>query len=324
MMTGTKKCIAAATFLFACLSGPLPSFAQKSGALSKNAEAEAPAFRPATPATATLTSARKPDESWIPEDIDRAVPPVSPGVACSLPAVLEGAGQRIKELMQNVDRFTATEVLVQQDINHSGQKGRGVTVKFDYLVSISEARNGWLGVDEIRNRSHSLDLFPSHIATVGTPSLVLIFHPRYISDFRARCEGLGEWRGQPAWQVRFEQRADRPNHICSFIVSGSSYNVNLRGRAWVLADSFQVARLETDIIESIPKIRLRLNHETIEYRPVNSPANNLQLWLPSSAELYMDFRGHRFYRKHSFTNFKIFSVDMQYQTGDPKQSAFSQ
>jgi hypothetical protein len=94
--------------------------------------------------------------------------------------------------------------------------------------------------------------------------------------------------------------------------------VNLRGRAWILADSFQVARLETDIQESIPKIRLRLNHESVEYRPVSSPTRNLQLWLPSSTELYMDFRGRRFYRKHSFTDFKIFSVDMQYQMSDPK------
>ena len=46
--------------------------------------------------------------------------------------------------MQNVDRFTATKVLVHQDINHSGRVGRAVTVKFDYLVSISEVRDGWL------------------------------------------------------------------------------------------------------------------------------------------------------------------------------------
>ena len=323
-MTRRKECIAAAAFLFVCLSAPSSSFAQKSVTLNKSADPEAAAFRPANPATASLIEARKPDESWIPEDIDRAVPAVAPGVACSLPPVLEGAGQRIKELVQNVDRFTATEVLMHQDINHSGRMGRPVTVKFDYLVSISELRDGWLGVDEIRNRGRSLDLFPSHIATTGTPSVVLIFHPRYISDFRTRCEGLGQWHGQPAWQVRFEQRADRPNHICSFVVNGTSYNVNLRGRAWILADSFQVVRLETDIMETIPKIRLRFNHETIEYAPVSSPTNNLQIWLPSSTELYMDFKGHRFYRKHSFTNFKIFSVDMHYQTSDPKQSASAQ
>jgi hypothetical protein len=320
MRSRTKAGIAGVSFLFTCLSEPVTTFAQKSGISSKSAEAEALTRRPADRTIASLPGARKPNESWIPEDIDRAVPPVASGVACSLPAVLEGAGQRIVELVQNVDRFTATEVLVHQEVNHSGRAGRPVTVKFDYLVSIAEGRNGFLQVDELRNRSHSLEPFPSHIATTGTPSLVLIFHPRYINDFRTKCEGLGEWHGQPAWQVRFEQRADRPDHICSFIVDGAMYNVNLRGRAWILEDSFQVARLETDLEESIPKIRLRLNHESIEYRPVISSSKNLQLWLPFSTELYMDFRGRRFYRKHSFTDFKIFSVDMQFQISDPRET----
>ncbi len=324
MMTTTKERIAAVVFLFVCLCEPFPSLAQKSGALNKSAAPELLTRGTANPITASASDPRKLSENWIPEDIDRAVPPVAPGVACSLPAVLEGAGQRIKELVQNVDRFTATEVLVHQEINPSGRMGRAVTVKFEYLVSISEERDGWLGVDELRNRSHSLDSFPSHIATTGTPSLVLIFHPRYISDFKTSCEGLGEWHGQPAWQVRFEQRADRLNHICSFIVRGVVYKVSLRGRAWILADSFQVAKLDTDIMESIPKIRLRLDHESIEYRPVNSPTSKLQLWLPSSTELYMDFRGHRFYRKHSFNDFKIFSVNMQYQLGGLKESVAAQ
>ena len=77
-------------------------------------------------------------------------------------------------------------------------------------------------------------------------------------------------------------------------------------------------------MESIPKIRLRLDHERIEYRPVNSSTSRLRLWLPSSTELYIDFRGHRFYRKHSFTDLKIFSVEMQYQMGAPKESVAAQ
>ena len=132
------------------------------------------------------------------------------------------------------------------------------------------------------------------------------------------CEGLGEWEGRPAWQVRFEQRADRPNTTLSFRVNQGSYNVNLRGRAWILVDSYQVARLETDLVQSIPKIRLRLYHQSVEYRPARSSINNLELWLPSSTELYMDFQGRRFYREHSFTDFRIFSVDTQYRVADPK------
>src|SRR5260370_24261934 len=145
-MRGTIRRFVFFFFLPACLFGPFPSFAQKSGVLSKSTEAEAPAFGSANSNTTSLTGARKPNENWIPEDIDRAVPPVAPGVTCSLPAVLEGAGQRIKELVQNVDRFTSTAVLVHQEINPSGRMGRAVTVKFEYLGSISEERDGCVGV----------------------------------------------------------------------------------------------------------------------------------------------------------------------------------
>jgi hypothetical protein len=38
----------------------------------------------------------------------------------------------------------------------------------------------------------------------------------------------------------------------------------------------------------------------------------------------MDFQGKRFYRKHSFTDFKLFSVDTQYQVEDPKDTQAAQ
>ena len=112
-----------------------------------------------------------PGESWIPDDIDRAVPSVAAGATCSLPDVLTRAGHRVEEFVENVDRFTATEVLLHQSIDRSGRKRRPTTLRFDYLVSISKARDGFFQVAEFRNRSLSLDLFPSHIATTGTSSL---------------------------------------------------------------------------------------------------------------------------------------------------------
>jgi len=268
---------------------------------------------------ASLADLPKIDDTWIPEDIDRGVPRVDSSVTCSLPAVLDGAGRRIEELVHNVDRFMATENLIHQAVDRSGRMAPPITARFNYLVSYTEDPNGYLKVDEFRDGSLSLEPFPSHIATIGTPSLVLIFHPRYATNFKMVCEGLGQLHGEPAWQVRFEQRPDRPNLTYSFTVNRVSYRVNLRGRAWILADSFQVARLDTDLAQAIPQIRLRLDHQSVEYRPIESPTTSLKLWLPSSTELYMDFLGRRFYRKHSFTDFKIFSVDTQYQIATPKE-----
>jgi hypothetical protein len=305
-------------------AGEAAKAAQKSAAASKSAAAETLTDWPEDWTTAAMGEPRKPNEKWIPEDIDQAVPPVASGVVCSLPVVLKGASQRIVELVHNVDRFTATEVLMHQPVDHSGHMGPATTAKFSYLVSYTENSTGYFHVDELRNGGPSVESFPNHIATLGTPSLILIFHPRYINNFRMECEGLGDWHGQPAWQVRFEQRADRPNLTYAFTINRSTHSVNLRGRAWILAGSYQVARLETDLKQSIPELRLRLDHQSIEYRPVESASKKLQLWLPSSAEIYMEYQGHRFFRKHSFTDFTIFSVDTKYDVKNPKETPAEQ
>jgi hypothetical protein len=262
-----------------------------------------------------------PDESWAPADVDYDDLPVASGVSCPQQKVLDGASRRILELVQNVDRFTATETLIHQPVDHSGHLGRPITAQFNYMVSYSPTEDGYLAVDEFRNGSLSQAGFPDNIATRGTPSLILIFHPKNIVNFKMECEGLGHWHGEPAWRVRFEQLDGRPNLTSAIAVGGKSYGVKLRGKAWILADSYQVARLETDMQESIPKIHLLLDHLSIEYRPIKSPIDKEQLWLPSSAELYMDFLGRRFYRKHAFANYKIFSVESQYQIADPKNAA---
>lgn len=295
--------------------------AKKPGISSKDVDAGTHSDEPDDWTILSMADLRKANGSWVPEDIDNAVPPVAPGVTCPLPTVLSEAGQRVVELIHNADRYTATESLIHQTIERSGRIGSPVTAQFSYLVSYTEDRTGYLKVDELRNSGLSLDeAFPNHIATIGTPSLVLIFHPHNVDNFKMSCEGLGQWHGEPAWQVRFEQRADRPNLTYSFTIDRITYDVNLRGRAWILADSFQVARLETDLKEALPKIRLRLDHQSVEYRPVESPTNHAQLWLPASTELYMDFLGRRFYRRHSFSDFKIFSVGTHYQVADPKQA----
>jgi len=311
-------------FIGCCLLGAPGSPGQGLKFPNRDARPQGVTPNAVLPSPGSLSASTNTAESWLPPDAVGFTPPVVAGVTCSLPEVLRGAGQRIEELVQNVDRFTATEVLSHQAVDHSGKLGHPISVKFDYLVSITEMLNGYFNVDEMRDRGSSLDRFPAHIATTGTPSLVLIFHPRYIGGFRTTCEGLGEWHGQPAWQVRFEQLSDGPNRICSFFVGGRSYDVRLHGRAWILADSYQVARLEADILQPIPRIRLKVNHEAIEYSPVSFSGSKTSLWLPSHVDLFMDFLGHRFYRKHSFTDFMLFSVDTHSQVILPTAALLGQ
>ena len=295
------------------------AIAQQTGTPQRASRTQPPVIERADRTPASSSDTRTKANLWFPGDIDRVVPPVTTGATCPLAEVLSEAGRRVQELVRNVDKFTATEIVEHQTVDRSGRLGRLETRKFNYLVTIAQTRSGGMNVEEYRNGGSSPDQFPGHIATVGTPSLVLIFHPRHLKDFQMKCEGLGEWQGKRAWQVRFEERVDRRTSMSVVEIGGRSFGPRLRGRAWILADSYQVARLESDLVEAIPQIRLRLQHQDIEYHPVPLAEGKGEIWLPSSSEMYMDFLGHRFYRRHSFTDVQFFSVKVEQTFGDPKE-----
>ena len=258
--------------------------------------------------------------NWLPPDVDEKVPPVEAGVSCNLDQILENAGKRIKELVANVDRFAATESVTHQSINKWGFASRPVKFHFDYLVSIKEIRLGLLSVDEYRDIHYQPAKFPDGIATSGLPALVLIFHPYNTPDFKMTCEGLARSKAGPAWQIYFRQRADKPNSIRTYQigVQGPTYSAPLKGRAWIAADSFQIVRLETDLVAPLPQIRLVADRAAIEYGPVHFQSRNLDMWLPQTAEVFYDWRGRRSHRRHSFKNYLLFSVDDKQQIAEPK------
>ena len=219
---------------------------------------------------------------------------------------------RVQELVHNLDHISATEVIEHKDVSRSGNLQRSEIQKFNYVYSIRESSDGQLLGEEYRGRGTNPKQFVDEIATMGVPSLVLlVLHPNYIRNFRMDCEGLGEWRGQPAWQIRFEEQSDGVYNVSNIVIDAKTYIVKFRGRAWILADSYQVVHMDVDLVETIPKIRLRLYHQALEYLPVSFPNSATRLWLPSSAELYVDFRGHRFYRSIKYVDFKLFFVKVQ-------------
>jgi tetratricopeptide (TPR) repeat protein len=256
---------------------------------------------------------------WLPPNVDEAIPPVEPGVACSLEDVLKNASARVQELPAVVDRYTATEVLHHEDVNASGYADHIADLSFNYVASVRDIKNKYgesIDVQEYRNGSTGTEMFPNQMASVGLPSIVLIFHPLLISDFDIKCEGLSRAHGNFAWQVHFRQRDDKESRIRRYRMGGHVFPIALKGRAWIDANTFQVVRLETDLRESRPQLRLNSEHLVMEYGPVKFKSRNEELWLPASADYYAILRGHQFHRRHSFTDYVLFSVDDKQKIGD--------
>lgn len=274
----------------------------------------------AEPVIAT-TQPEVPTRSWEPLTVDAVKPAVAPGVTCPQGKVIYNAGEHVKELVDDLAKFDALEEVYHEELDKNGFPKKEVTLKFDYVVSIAEPVPGKLLVDEYRSSRSGTDEFPDQIATKGLPALAFIFHPDMRDDFDMECEGLGKWNGKSAWLVHFQQREDQPHRIEDYVVNNKVYSVSMKGRAWIDADTYQIVRLESDLSKPIPQIQLLSQHQIVEYAPVKFPKNKTELWLPKTGELTFDFRGHYYYRRHTFDRFLLFAVDTQEKRKEPQAKA---
>jgi len=256
-------------------------------------------------------------KSWRPPTVDDVQPNLAAGVACPAEKVREESGKRVQEFVEDVTRFAAVEDLFHQALDEFGIPIRTESRKYNYVATISQPQPGFLSVDEYRADKMNLAGYPDSIASTGFAALALVFHPDMRDNFDFTCEGLGDWRGQASWLVHFRQRDDRPNRMHSYKVGNQIRPVGLKGRAWITADKFQIVRIEADMVKPMPEIQLLSEHQAVEYGPVPFPKKNTTLWLPKSAELYFDFRKHRYYRRHSFDHYMLYSTDSDEKRKEP-------
>ncbi|MGB8985637.1 MAG: tetratricopeptide repeat protein [Candidatus Sulfotelmatobacter sp.] len=255
---------------------------------------------------------------WQPLGIDESKLSVAAGVTCPLANVMEMSGDRVKELVTDVSRIAAIERLLHEQVDEIGNPITKETRDYNYVASVTEDKPGFLEVDEYRSAHLGLSDYPDHIASSGFAALALVFHPDMRDNFDMTCEGQGEWHGQPVWLVHFRQRDDRPARIHDYNVGGQTYAVKLKGRAWITTDKFQIVRIESELVSPMKPIQLLSEHQIVEYGPVPFQKKNMELWLPKTAEIYFDFRRHRYYRRHSFDHYMLFAVDADEKRKEPQ------
>ncbi len=274
------------------------------------------------PQVVDLPPARTPisERPWAPPDTDSSVPGVAPGVICSVADVVVRTRTRMGLQLANFERFGATEHIEHQEIDGYGVPAPVKSHDFMYIVFVHRPTKEYYFLDERRDGAESLYSFPTALATRGLVSMgVNIFHPVFSKDFNFTCDGLGQWRGHPAWQIRFEQKQDLPSRIRTWEAHGHIFAVPLKGRVWVAANTYDLLHLETELREPLQELDLKREHLIIDYGPVKFSHNATELWLPWYAEMYFDLRGKRYHHRHTLTDYILFDVDDKTTIAAPKE-----
>jgi len=273
---------------------------------------------PATPSIELSPASERP---WAPLDIDSREFPLAQNAPCSAEEILARAEHRLKAQLQNFEKFTATEHIDHQEIDRLGRPGPVKSRDFSYIVFVNRYEGDSFFLDEDRRSSGKDSSFPTSLATIGLNNLgVSILQPATRNEFVYQCEGLASIRGKATWQVRFQEKKDSQGGVREWRRGGKLYQIPLKGRIWLSSTSFDVLRIETDLLEPIQILGLSRDHLLVDYGPVDFSAGNTSLWLPWSAEMHMELRGHRYHHKHYLTDYMLFEVDTSHKIGKPKDA----
>ncbi len=274
----------------------------------------APPVIPAPPPPAAV-------RPWAPPDIDSKEYPAVEDVTCSEDDLVQRTQTKIMRQLGNFEKFLATEHIEHQEVDAYGIPGPVREKDFNYLVFVQHPRPGMSFLEEKRDGGENLGSFPTSLATQGLAALaVSVFDPNYQSDLVYKCEGLGTWRGQAAWQLRFEQRKGVPSRIRIWKNSRGTFSIPLKGRVWIAASSYDVLHMETDLREPVTELELTRDHLTIDYGPVKFERGGTTLWLPWDAEMFLELHGKRYHHSHTLRNYMLFSVDSAGTVAKPKQT----
>jgi len=260
-----------------------------------------------------------PDPAWAPPDIDSKEYLIAPGVSCTTEEILGRALLRLQTQLENFEKFTATERIEHQEIDRHGAPGEIRSHTFSYVVFVKPYKGDSFYLEESRDGGENLSSFPTSLATIGLNGLgVSLLQPAKQDDFLFRCEGLSSVRGEAAWQLRFEEKKSHSTNIRQWKKNGTTYKLPLKGRFWIAATSYDLLRVETDLIEPVARLELTRDHLRVDYGPVRFTRGSEMLWLPLSAEMYMELHNKRFHHQHYLSDYLLFEVDTANKIAKPK------
>ena len=255
---------------------------------------------------------------WEPPQVDSPIPSLAATPPCSLSDVLSKAGLRATNLVSSLQNFTAHEEIRYEETDDLGNPNFATSENFNYAVDFGD-KSGVLVSHETRAQIGDASVNMGDVRDSGLAVLALIFHPLIQGDYEMRCEGYGAWDTKPAWVVHFRQKKGKTPRTLAFHTPNSTYHAALKGRAWIAADTGEIMHLETNLVAGIGMLGLQGNAVSVDYSPVQFHSQNVELWLPKTAQAYADYGKRRMIIDHTFSDFQLFSVQTQQQIEKPKQ-----
>jgi len=232
----------------------------------------------------------------------------SHSAALSLDELLEKTGRKVELFWQQVGSFTCTESVTQEKLGKKDKIEFRKESIFDYLALTKPVEDS-LVTEELRlpqkKRLPKVKELPL-LSTNGFPTILLIFHPKYQSNYRYQIEA-GDSEKDKLIRVQFEHISGTPS-TCALAIRDRIYPLDLKGTAWIDAATGVIQKINAGLTTPMTDINIQAFDIDAEYQLQSFSADPDAEWLPSTVAVDVRTALQHWRNTHLFSQYKRFTV----------------
>ena len=239
-----------------------------------------------------------------------------------LDSILNSVGTTVAQFFANFPNTSSVEQIHQEKLRRKDKVGTTLDQKFRYLC-FAPAETYGPRFEEYRSdpagsQAAPLGLGDGYMLTAGFASASLIFHPLYQSQSEFRYLGRQSVNGRDAYVIAFAQQPAKARLNGSFNSGSMSMPTFSQGLAWIDPQSYEVIRLRTDLLKTLPEVNLETETTDITYGEVHFRDLPMGFWLPQEVTVFVDWNGRHLRNEHRYSDFKVLNVAATEKQGTPK------
>lgn len=232
-----------------------------------------------------------------------------------LSAILQNVGERVEGFFRDFHNTTSQEQVRQEILHRNGKVGSFLTQNFDYwLLSYPDASQPVL--EEYRTEGKG----PQPPAEAGREDFMLtkgfasashFLLPAYQPESAFSLLGRQRMGGHETYVVAFAQRPEVARLQVSFRHRGTVSRALSQGLVWVDSETYQITRMQTELLNPLAKAQLDRLTTEIEYGEVHFQDAPYSVRLPRDVVVTMEWKGKLRRNRHNYSDFHLFSVEAE-------------
>ena len=187
------------------------------------------------------------------------------------------------------------------------------SVEFNYLLLFDHHPDGATAITELRtdfkNRQISSPVDGVAPRGFGFAYQWLLLSPANQSELRFRYLGQQSMDDHKTFVLGFVQIPNQVKLPGKFKWAGKEEEFFFQGIAWIDQSSFNVVRLQTDLLSPVPSVNLVQMTTDLRFRPVRIKGYDADFWLPSQVLIRTEQGESVLNELHQYSRYKFFHAE---------------